>query len=173
MANRKTHCVIIKYFKSFFFFLIKTERVYGSVMMVALKSRDHGVVCLWPKLNFFYVSGKCSFMKIIIMNTTGKNYKLLLVAELIFCNNLKLSENILVGFCQGNQRDVFQVDLQKYIILAKTHKRRYFEKWTSVFIILFIYLLFWSIHWKSLFDFTVFFKVSSFVFDLEWVNDRI
>jgi len=37
------------------------------------------------------------------MNKTYKNHTLLLVAELIFCNNL--NGKLLMGFCWGNQGD--------------------------------------------------------------------
>ncbi len=48
------------------------------------------------------------------MNKTCKNHKLLLVTELIFCNNPKDNWNILSGFCWRNQSDTdFQVGRQK------------------------------------------------------------
>lgn len=44
---------------------------------------------------------------------------LLLVTDLVFCNNPKAKERIVSGFCRGNQDDVnFWVGLQRYIITA-------------------------------------------------------
>jgi len=40
-------------------------------------------------------------VKIVIMNKMCKNHKLLLVIELIFCNNPKASGKIQLGFDKG------------------------------------------------------------------------
>ncbi len=48
-------------------------------------------------------------------NTVCKNHKILLATEIVFCNNPKENETILLVFCQGK----FQVGQQKYTILAE------------------------------------------------------
>lgn len=78
-------------------------------MVFTLKSCNHGVLCLQPTFRFFLLKivyrlhKLFSFVKIIIMNKICKSYKLLLVTELIFCNNLKTK--VLLGFCGGIQGD--------------------------------------------------------------------
>lgn len=53
---------------------------------------------------------------IILLKTKCKNHKPLLATELIFFNNLKANEKVLLAICRGNQGVAkFWVGLQKYI----------------------------------------------------------
>lgn len=75
-------------------------------MVVTLKSCDRGVVYLYPMFRQIVTSTDCIQVELCSFVKTILTTKSLKITDLIFSNNPKASENILLVFSRGNRGDV-------------------------------------------------------------------